>query len=350
MNNRHESFLAPFFKEMNTEFQDKWCVLHSYETLPFYSVSDVDMAFSAANIDALEVLIKRIAKATDWTLLQKLWYDVQNCYYYVLRHAATDTLLAIDFLIDNDGIGKYGFTTEALTQNCVLTNAGFPIPNPETALCYKLVKRIVKNRSVEEDKAYLAALYLDSDHEKLTQILKQQFGRQTIEPILAYLDDKTKTLNKQDIILLRNSRKKTISAFGKRLKYGYWELRRTCNRLLFPSGLLISVPDMSEAQLAIFSKALESKVGIMFRFVRLNTSKSKLVNSKGFVGSTLVICPEQKLNQRKVITATWFSNAAVDLESISWENDLEGLANQYFSAIIDNLSARMQNKRMADGS
>ena len=106
MNTSHESFLVPFFKEMNTEFQDKWCVLHSYETLPYYSESDVDMAFSGTNIDALELLIKRMAKATEWVLLQKLWYDVQKCYYYVLRHAESGTLLAIDFLIDNDGISS----------------------------------------------------------------------------------------------------------------------------------------------------------------------------------------------------------------------------------------------------
>ncbi len=344
MNNSHASFLIPFFKKMNLEFADKWCVLHSYETLPYYSASDVDMAFSGKDIFALENLIKRLAKQTGWVLLQKLWYDVQNCYYYVLRHDESDTLLAIDFLMDNDGIGKYGFTTKSLTKNCVLIKDCFPVPNAETAFCYKLVKRIVKKRSIQEDESYLASQYDVADKAKVNTILTHQFGKKGKEPILTYLTDKNKTLAVKDIILLNKIRQREISSIGNRFKYLFWEIKRTLNRVLFPSGMLISIPNMDKEKLVIFTNTLEKKVGILFRFVRLNETNSKMVNLKGFVGSTLIICPNRNLKSEITIKSTWRSGNSVKFNTGSGKYNAEEWANHCFIAIIEALEARMQNK------
>jgi len=65
---------------MNIDFKDQWCVLHSYDSLPYFSESDVDMAFSGTDTHKLEKLVINVAEKTGWQLYQKLWYDVKKCF------------------------------------------------------------------------------------------------------------------------------------------------------------------------------------------------------------------------------------------------------------------------------
>ena len=183
----HESYLTVFFDRMNRKFPNDWCVLHSYETLPQFSESDVDMAFSGTSISALEELISEVAKTTGWRVYQKLWYDVESCFYYVLKQNDTDVFLALDFLIDNDGLGKYGFKTSVLTNLCLMTPEKFPIPNSEVAFSYKLIKRIVKKKSLADDKRYLMEQYGLSDSNKIDMFLTKQFGNPGNEMIRKFL-------------------------------------------------------------------------------------------------------------------------------------------------------------------
>lgn len=343
MNTSHESFLAPFFKEMNLVFPTNWCVLHSYDTLPFYSSSDVDMAFSGSDINALELLIQKVANATGWVLLQKLWYDVPNCNYYVLHHSKSDTLVAIDFLIDNDAIGKYGFTTKTLTRNCTLVRDSFPIPNSEVAFCYKLIKRIVKKRSIEEDDAYLRITYQKANQKEVDKILSNQLGKKGKELILKYLTDKNKTLSSGDITLLHQLRKTTLSSFNKKVKFSYWEYKRKINRIFKPSGLLLSTAQLDKNQVNQLTNLLEKKLDILFRFVKVDSEGSSKLRLKAFAGSTLVICPAQsaklKTTWLKTIIIKTKNTSSIDVDSI------EHLAELYYNAIIDALEQRMK-KRM----
>jgi len=346
MNTNHESYLAPFFKEMNIVFNTKWCVLHSYENLPYYSESDVDMAFSGTDIRTLELLIKKVADSTGWVLLQKLWYDVQNCYYYVLRNIETDTLLAIDFLIDNDAIGKYGFTTKTLTTDCTVINDCFPIPNSEVAFCYKLIKSIVKRRSVEKDEQYLRETYKKADKDAVNTILDNQLGSKGKELILRYLTDKNASLTKTDITLLYQMRKETLNSLKKGTKYRFWELKRGLNRFFYPSGMVLSVPNLDEEELKELTIKLIEKVDIIFRFVKISSQSSTKMRLKGFAGSTLVVCPSNKSN----LKSTWSKNVPISivLYKDAQGKDIDSLANTYYETIISTLADRM-TKRMPNG-
>ena len=346
MNNSHESFLVPFFKEMNTLFPNSWCVLHSYETLPHYSASDVDMAFSGTDTSALELLIKKVADSTGWILLQKLWYDVQNCYYYVLCHKESDTLLAIDFLIDNDAIGKYAFTTKVLTSVTIMEKDSFPIPNSEVAFCYKLIKRIVKKRSVTEDEKYLRDTYLRADKEKVDKILTHQLGIKGKELILRYLTDKNTPLTKSDITLLHTNRKNTLHSFNKGLKYRYWELKRSINRVVRPSGMILYTVPLEEIELTELTNLLAKKVDILFRFVKIGLPGNALNNLKGFAGSTLLICPSKDAK----LKSSWVKTHMIMTSSLekSDKKYIQRLADLYYDQIVTALEDRM-SKRMPHG-
>ena len=345
MNAIHESYLVPFFQEMNTTFPGNWCVLHSYETLPFYSESDVDMAFSGNDLTLLESVIKKVANKNGWRIYQRLWYDVQYCYYYVLQHVAEETFLAIDFLIDNDGIGKYGFKTNILTTDCLMVKNLFPIPNPEVAFCYKLTKRIVKQRSLEEDRSYLVEQYKASNPANISAFLTGQYGSKGNGLIERYLTQDNFSPTANDIRFLKEQRAKQ----GHYLKYCFWETKRILDRILSPSGMIINVPDLANEDLKLFCELLEKKVDILFRFVRLNKTNSAKVRIKGLVGSTLVICPKKRFDHKKALRFHWIPLNTLGVNKINPQSPdtIEAIVDQYFVAILKALSIQIEKKNLA---
>jgi len=335
MSSIHKSFLEPFFIEMNKKFDKEWCVLHSYETLPNYSESDVDMAFSGTDIDALEALILEIAKNEGWTLYQKLWYDSEQCFYYVLKENEKDIELAIDFLIDRKGVGKYGFETTKLTADCNRWNEIVPIPNSSVAFSYKLVKRIVKQRDISLDKEYLTGHLEKADRGEVEEILKNQFGEQGLTLLNPYLKETNFLISEKDSTDLNNMKKK------KGLEKFYWEKVRTLNRIMYPRGMIITTPKLEENDLVLFVEKLSEKVGLIFRFVKRNDSNSLAKNMKALIGSTLIINQEEKFNNSKAMKSHWLgsSNHAVLVTEESLVN-MEILADIYYRAILDALLVR----------
>ena len=165
---------------MSLKYKNSWCVLHSYETLPFFSHSDVDMAFSDSDIKGLENLIYDVALNNGWQVLQKLWYDIETCYYYILKDKNSEVYLALDFLIDNKGLGRYGFKTSILTDACRVIKTNIPVPNHEVAFTYKFVKHLVKKRELNDDSEYMDYHYSNSDKDHLIRHLKSQFGAKSL--------------------------------------------------------------------------------------------------------------------------------------------------------------------------
>ncbi len=340
MNKSHESYLVPFFKAMNIHFPEQWCVLHSYETLPFFSASDVDMAFSGDNIKSLEVVITEVAQENDWEVFQKFWYDLQSCYYYVLKQKETDIFLALDFLIDNQGIGAYGFKTTILTQGALQIKGLIPIPNHEVAFCYKLIKRIVKKRSLKEDKSYLLRHYNSADVKKIDSILVGNLGEQGKNTVINYITTEGAALGLNEIQGLNDILKRKKKKFSKSFNRKYWQFKRVIYRVLYPSGMIIQIPEMSEKELDLFINSLSNKVGLLFRFIKLNNSNSLIKSFKGFCGSTLVINPQINFNYKKAILYGWSKNKEVQFENNLKMNNIQEMVDLYYASILKTLLDR----------
>jgi len=345
-NRIHESFLVPFFTQMNVHFKDQWCVLHSYETLPFYSQSDVDMAFAGSYPSELELLILRVAKQNGWQVYQKLWYDVQCCWYFVLKENISGALLAIDFLIDNKGIGRYGFETTILTNNCDRFKEIVPIPNHEVAFAYKLVKRIEKGRSLSEDEEYLNEHYKRSNFNNNAIFLQNQYGSKGQKILLDYFGGISEELSKENIIFLKTERKKLLSNFGLRCSYFYWETKRVLHRFFNPSGLIITIPNMKKNDAEAFTKLLSDRVGILFRFVKLDVKNSKIDRFKGITGSTLVVRSNGNFKKERAVRYHGIFNKFLsfdDSENLDFGNQ-EQIVNAYYKLILKALSLRVATK------
>ena len=344
-NNSHESYLRPFFETMNNEFHNQWCVLHSYETLPFFSSSDVDMAFSSTNVLKLEKLIVDLGKTNGWSIYQKLWYDVQFCLYYVLKKDNEDIFLALDFLIDPKGIGKYGFSTSVLTHNCNQHNIIIPIPNNEIACCYKLVKRIVKKRLLDKDDTYIKNHYALSDSKVIAKVLSQHFNKESVSLLLRYLNGTKDYLTETEISQLNHIRIKHISTSKRKMRFNFWNANRVLNRIFIPKGIIINIPNLEQKELEEFTNLLSTKVDILFRFVELNKTDSFLNNFKLIIGNTLIINPKKKYNPKKAIRLHWLYPRTASVP-VHTELDLVLSINQmvdfYYQAILHNLQMRFQ--------
>ncbi|TMM58205.1 hypothetical protein FEE95_01905 [Maribacter algarum] len=341
--NPHESYLRPFFEAMNNEFHSEWCVLHSYETLPFFSSSDVDMAFGSTNVSKLEKLIVNIGELTGWSLYQKLWYDIQYCFYYVLKKDNEDIFLALDFLIDPKGIGKYSFKTNTLVHNCNRFNEIIPIPNNEIACCYKVVKRVVKKRSLEQDDRYIRNHFKLSDSKAVLTLLRQHFKEESTNLLMNYLKGTKEKLDEYEIIELNNSRLHHISSMGKRVQYILWNTYRILNRILAPKGMILHIPNLESKELDKFVSLLNAKVDILFRFVELSRANSFMSNFKAITGSTLIIQPEERFNPEKAVRTHWlnFKNASVPLDKKNeFSLSIDEMVDIYYHAILDNLPNR----------
>ncbi|MEE9326113.1 MAG: hypothetical protein V3U71_02380 [Cocleimonas sp.] len=339
MNSEHESFLKPFFNRMNESFLGQWCVLHSYETLPYFSESDVDMAFSASNVFRLEQLIIDVGKQHGWSLYQKLWYDVEKCFYYVLKNDSNDRELAIDFLIDNNGIGKYGFKTSLLTDQCSRFNEIIPIPNSSIAFSYKFIKRIVKKRALEQDKTYLIEHFKKADYSVIKTIMLQQFGVAGLKIIDAQISgnnfNNISNQTMDDLMLLR---KKQF------IKRNYWEARRVLYRVFNPCGMIINIPQLPTQQLAEFIILLDRKVGLLFRFVISNSSNKLSIDYKALFGSTLVIKTPKTLSSNKAIKHQWFGSHRYQEVNLKDSFDIEYLVKTYYEKILLVLKERSNSR------
>lgn len=335
----HQSFLEPFFKEMNLKYKNEWCVLHSYKTLPFYSISDVDMAFSGDDTKGLENLIHNVATQNNWCVLQKLWYDLERCYYYILKDCSNDVYLALDFLIDNRGVGRYGFKTSILTKACKLEKSNILVPNSEVAFTYKFVKRLVKQREMITDFKYMDSHYSKSNKEDLLELFINQFGEKSSELIIKCLERRNYTLDKNEKKLLLRNRAEVLSQKSSKITRLMFSLNRVFNRVLFPSGMIIEVPISQKKSLELFKSMLEKKVNIMFRFVKLNSSNSFLNIVKWMSGSTLVICGTNKTENLCKIRWSWLNTKKFTIEHKNL-NDLDYLSEICKAEIIKTLTSR----------
>ena len=325
---------------MNASFPEEWCVLHSYETLPEYSESDVDMAFSGTSLKDLERLIEEVAKKNGWQVYQKFWYDVPHCFYYVLRNKNNE-FLAIDFLIDNRGIGRYGFETKILTDECEIFKGYIPIPSHEAAFCYKVIKRIVKQKSLIDDKKYLLEHFKLSEQKSIEKILLNQLGPLGAKMIIEKMTNENVLFNEEELNFLIRKKKEIYLKKGKFSRFLLWELKRYVERILSPRGIILLVPDLNPSELQNLKECLEKRVDLLFRDVKINGNQWKFQNFKGLSGSTLILQPTKKFHPKRVIKNHLFSNrkhkTGITRKTFS---NIPEVADNYYELILITLKLR----------
>ena len=291
---RQENFLRPFLLALRAE-SVRYCILHSYEGLPVYSESDVDMALHGISREQFEDLLQRVAREAGWEVVQRLWYDVPTCFYYMVRSLSDPgAWVAVDILLDPEGIGRYGFDTELLTRDAVAHGIFFH-SNPSVEFCYKLTKRIRKGHFKSGDPITLNTLYRDADKPLVRRVLSQHYGVWGARRIMAVFertggvgDD----LPEMRILSLAQLLKRRYLAIPRLLKRLVWQARRMWNRVTEPAGLVLRVPRNSEMELQQFAQTLWEQIGPAFRRLRVDSRGSLWRRFAALSSSTLLVCAD----------------------------------------------------------
>lgn len=259
MNNYSGQLVCTLFQNMaNKGFL--YCVLHSYETLPEYASSDIDIAIDSEQKENLDSLISGIVSETGFSIIQKLHYDIPTCFYYVLANNNAKRILVVqlDFLMDSIGINKYCMTSSELLEERE-KHKSFYVPSHGMQAVYLLIKKTIKDKFLEKHFMKLEELYLEKPLE-VANIIDKYLGPQIREEVIEAIDNNSGQRLAGLIPDINSTLKKKYGS--KRLLKLLWEIKRISFRVLNPTGLFMVVlsPD-GGGKSSISKEALERLLG-----------------------------------------------------------------------------------------
>src|SRR4029077_20740594 len=93
----------------------EFALLHGDGVVPPDVVSDVDLAFAQPPPLVIEPILQRLSRAGELAIVQRLHYDVEHGYYYILWiPPAPLRFLHLDCLCDPLGVNRYRLPTTYL--------------------------------------------------------------------------------------------------------------------------------------------------------------------------------------------------------------------------------------------
>ena len=234
-------FLVALFNKYN-HHDLNYCVLHSYERLPHYAPSDVDMAVAYDDLQKAEQAIFDVADSLGFKVIQKLYYDIPRCYFYVVSFRDDNGMpgfVQIDILNDDFGVGRYLLKTNTLLKDRRSFN-GFWIPAVPVEACYLIIKKIVKGVILEEHEKKINTLF-EMDYKGVRGILKNVFGHGMPDMVTELVNSKDEQRKKQ---LIRKLKKTLFVRYSllkpdRSILKGFWLVKRILERIFSPTGLII---------------------------------------------------------------------------------------------------------------
>ncbi|MGN0854418.1 MAG: hypothetical protein ACI4R9_02730 [Kiritimatiellia bacterium] len=246
--NKQEHFFNELFHVFN-EARFNYVVLHSWQTLPKCATSDVDMLISMDEKKRLPFLLKKAGEATGWRFVQKLWYDVPWCFYYVAVSPDGKASVALDFVSDPKGTGEYRIKDSLILPHRVFSGYLYHL-SPEAELAYKLAKRRVKGVFREEDLAFVNEFYGKCDHVLLAKRLEELIPEKLVRKAMRLMAENAPIAEYQRF-MRQNTPAFTLFGRRWRIKLGFeWfaaTIRRIFDRIKYPTGCIIYLKSQSMA-------------------------------------------------------------------------------------------------------
>lgn len=228
--NTQSHFFKGLFKVLN-EAEFNYVVLHSWQTLPDKATSDVDMLISANEKKRLPLLLKKVEDSTGWRFVQKLWYDVPWCFYYVAVSPDGKASAALDFVSDPKGVGEYRIRDAQILSHREFSGFLYHLPR-ETELAYKLAKRRVKGIFREEDVHFVNEYFNFSSPIVLRERMLELLPKKVTEELLTLIGDGCK-LDAMCDYMARHSPAFVLLGRRWRIKPGLSWFINTIRRILF---------------------------------------------------------------------------------------------------------------------
>jgi len=260
-------FLTAFFGRLDGQGV-RYCVLHSYDSLPEYAPSDVDMAVASEDLRHAESAVFETADALGFRIVQKLYYDVPRCYFYIVSFRDDDGrpgFVQIDIMNDGPGIGRYLLKTEALLSRRRRFRC-FWIPSVPMEACYLLIKKVIKKKLLPEHEQKLRDLLREDTH-AVESLLVDVFGADNLSIIREIIDGGGA---EEKGPLIRQLNRALFVRFSllkphRMLLKGAWFFRRVIKRIMSPTGLVVVLVSPDGGGKSTLAEMLLTRLRYAFR-------------------------------------------------------------------------------------
>lgn len=248
--NNQEHFFKGLFHVFN-ESTLNYVVLHSWQTLPKSAISDVDMLISADEKKRLPLLLKEVESVTEWKFVQKLWYDVPWCFYYVAVSPDGNATAALDFVSDPSGIGEYRIKDSQILPQREFSGFLYRL-STEAELAYKIAKRRVKGIFRDEDLEFVRKYYRKCNVDVLANRISELLPGKLVPQILELLAQDTSLDEYRRFMSLNTP---AFILFGRRwrVKFGFTWFCKTIQRIFYrignPTGCVLRLSNATETGL-----------------------------------------------------------------------------------------------------
>lgn len=291
--NSQTAFLSAFFAEMR-DVGLNYAVLHAWQALPYEASSDVDMVIDDSGLGKLTEVLRKVENKTQWRMVQRLWYDVPNCHYYVAVSPDTKASVALDFLSDEHGIGEYRIRASLLLDDCIETR-GIRHMSPESEVAYKLAKRRIKGIFRNSDFGFLEEYLPKCNKVKLSDRLRTYMPRSFVDKVMPLIESMPQVGEWADV--MRKGRP-ALRLPGMNwtlhgdLRWWFFMICRTISRFVRQSGCIVYfVGDVAEAE------KRQWDFGFTFRNVKIvrRCELTVLDRYKAFLSAWLIVAADSDL-------------------------------------------------------
>ena len=242
---RYSKHVGRFLRRLFSRLEEEdicYCVLHSYESLPDHAPSDVDMAIDSAGLKKIEPIIIEVVKSLNFYIIQKLYYDIPRCYYYVIFFRDEHNMpgfIQLDFMNDDLGIGRYCMTTKVLLEGRKKFH-DFYIPSAASQACYLIFKKAIKGKLTAQNLEALQAA-INDDPAACKKNIRLFFGPKNAKRIAKLISSGNLRYQKTILPKLRLYIKLRYiflrpQYFGLRF---FWLAKRILERVISPTGIIV---------------------------------------------------------------------------------------------------------------
>ena len=242
--NDQRTFIVACFDALN-EHRCRYAVLHSHSTLPDFAESDIDIVVDGDAMRLVPEIINDAARSVGWEVVQRLWYDVPECYYYVAMAPDGATTVAFDFMTDHDGIGVYRIRDDVMLEQGRTMDSckGFVCLTPVMELAYKVAKRRMKGICSETDFAFMRTAYVQVAGDDFNASLAELTTRRFAFDFVALMSNPC--LSAEGVRHFMQSRSPAFKVLHHRfylrfsLKWAWLSLCRIVSRFFQPTGCIV---------------------------------------------------------------------------------------------------------------
>jgi thymidylate kinase len=270
--------LEKFFHDLDAS-NIRYCVLHSWHSLPQSVPSDLDMVIDRSDLESVE----RILRTQTGARLVQLFQHEGSCFYFVLalREEGRIRFALVDIATDFRRDGRIFFTAEELLADRRQWN-GVWVASPRIEFRYLLIKKVLKGATPEHQKRRIRELSeeLGNDAASSARYLFGEKHGNFIATCIAAADWFAIERNLPDLkrAVLWQAVKRDPFNPG---RYCVHEIRRVWKRCRLRTGLFVAVLGPDGAGKSTLIQALEANLTGAFRRTRSFHLRPMLIEGCG---------------------------------------------------------------------